>query len=84
MRRGDSHHGSKRKTVVQHMRRCQVSTYDVYLGSHPISEHATFDEALDAYRQVATRRGAHIRSPHCDVDFDGFTEEQREAMEAVK
>lgn len=58
-------------------------TYGVYLASRPISEHETFDEALAAYAKVARCRGANLRSPHCDVDFDGFTEAQREAIEAV-
>jgi len=61
-----------------------VSTYGVYLGNREISDHETFAGALDAYSKVCLRPGAHSRSPDGDDEHDGFTEEEREAMAALK
>lgn len=58
-------------------------TYSVYLAGCHLSDHETFEGALAAYRKVALFNGAHVRSPHCDVDFDGFTEDERAALESA-
>jgi len=60
-----------------------TSTYAVYLGNREISDHETFAGALEAYSKVCLRPGAHIRSPHGDDEHDGFTEGEREAMNAA-
>jgi hypothetical protein len=57
--------------------------YGVYLAERQLSVYETFEGALDAYRKVALLSGAHVRSPHSDVDFDGFTEDERAALEAA-
>lgn len=55
--------------------------YSVYLGNRPLSDHATFGEALAKYRKYARCNGAHMRSSYCDVDHDGFTQGERDAID---
>ena len=64
--------------------RAEVSRdFAVYLGSRELSTHESFVDALHAYRRVALRNGAHIRSSRGDDECDGFTDIQRAAIDAV-
>jgi hypothetical protein len=58
-------------------------SYGVYLAFCHLSNHDTFDGALDEYRKVCLRFGAHVRSPNGDDEHDGFTEDQRAALDAA-
>jgi len=58
--------------------------YVVALGPTILSYHETFAGALDAYRKVAHHNHAHVGNwVAADVDFDGLTNEEREAVEGV-
>jgi hypothetical protein len=59
--------------------------YVVALGPTTLSYHETFLGALNAYRKVAHHNHAHVGNwVAADVDFDGLTEDEREAIEAVR
>lgn len=58
--------------------------YGVYLAGREISDHETFTEALAAFGKVAHLNGANMRnSERSDVDFDGLTEAEREAVDVA-
>jgi hypothetical protein len=58
--------------------------YYVALGPDLLSYHETFDGALEAYRKIAHHNHASVGNWVAqDVDFDGLTESEREALEAV-
>lgn len=64
--------------------RAEVSRdFAVHLGSRELSAHESFVAALHAYRRVALRNGAHIRSSRGDDEHDGFTDIQRAAIDAA-
>lgn len=58
--------------------------YAVSLGPTVLSHHAIFADALNAYRKVAHHNHAHVGNwVAADVDFDGLTDEEKEAVEAA-
>jgi hypothetical protein len=62
-----------------------MKPYGVYLASRQVSEHETFDEALVEYSKRVGQLGLNMRNgERSDVDTNGLTEDEKEAIECVK
>jgi hypothetical protein len=58
--------------------------YGIFLASKHLSDHATFPEALEAYKKYLGANGLNMRNgERSDVDYNGITEEEQEAIDAL-
>lgn len=59
-------------------------SYTVYLANSPVSDHATFDEAVAVYRVLALSNGVNVRNAErSDVDDNGLTEEEQQTLDEI-
>jgi hypothetical protein len=60
--------------------------YVLYLGSKPLSTHATFADALENYLLSSLLFNGHVNirnAERSDIDDNGLTEDERAQLEAV-
>lgn len=58
--------------------------YGIFLASKHLSDHETFEEALEEYKKYLGANGLNMRNgERSDVDYNGITEEEQEAIDAL-